>query len=283
LRFRFPSLFVKNNKTASFAVSHGAQPAPPAARSRNNQANTAASNTIRGKTSPYGFFVKLCYDEHKRKFPQEHVLVTEISKKCSEKWKTMNELEKKRFFDLAQRDAERYQAEVQAQGGPQTLRKKRRAKKDPQAPKRALSAFFFFSNERRADVQSKYPSWKVGQVAQELGRAWKSLTDEERSIYDKRATDDKERYNEEMKTYREAGPSTTPIRGPIPVNIQQPIKIDGSSGQEMNNHQQTVQVQYVDQDGNIIQVINQPAYVASGDNVYVNNGPALNEGNYENA
>lgn len=46
-----------------------------------------ASQPIRGKTSPYGFFVKMCYEEHKRKFPQENVLVTEISKKCSEKWK----------------------------------------------------------------------------------------------------------------------------------------------------------------------------------------------------
>jgi hypothetical protein len=24
---------------------------------------------VRGKTSPYGFFVKMCYEEHKKKFP----------------------------------------------------------------------------------------------------------------------------------------------------------------------------------------------------------------------
>jgi hypothetical protein len=32
---------------------------------------------------------------------------------------------------LAQKDAQRYEAEIQAQGGPQTMKKKRRAKKDP--------------------------------------------------------------------------------------------------------------------------------------------------------
>lgn len=42
---------------------------------------------VRGKTSPYGFFVKMCYEEHKKKYPNENVQVTEISKKCSEKWK----------------------------------------------------------------------------------------------------------------------------------------------------------------------------------------------------
>lgn len=73
----------------------------------------------------------MCYEEHRRKFPQEHVLVTEISKKCSEKWKSMTELEKRRFVELAQKDAERYQAEVDAQGGAQSIRKKKRAKKDP--------------------------------------------------------------------------------------------------------------------------------------------------------
>ena len=42
---------------------------------------------VRGKTSPYGFFVKMCYEEHKKKYPGENVQVTEISKKCAEKWK----------------------------------------------------------------------------------------------------------------------------------------------------------------------------------------------------
>ena len=42
---------------------------------------------IRGKTSPYGFFVKMCYEEHKKKYPDESVQVTEISKKCADKWK----------------------------------------------------------------------------------------------------------------------------------------------------------------------------------------------------
>lgn len=170
-------------------------------------------------------------------------------------------------------DAERYQNEVQAQGGEQQLRKKKRAKKDPQAPKRALSAFFFFSNERRGEVQTKFPSWKVGQIAQELGRTWKSLTDEERAIYEKKATDDKERYNEEMKSYRETGPST--LSGPAPSNVQQvgtPVKMEAQ--QDMNNQPQQVQVQYVDQHGNIVHVVNQPAaFVANTDNnsVYMNN------------
>lgn len=166
---------------------------------------------VRGKTSPYGFFVKMCYEEHKKKYPNENVQVTEISKKCSEKWKTMTDDEKRRFFELAQKDAERYAAEIAAYGGEDAMRKRKRAKKDPNAPKRALSAFFFFSQMKRPEVQSAHTEWKVGQVAQELGRMWKALTEEEKKVYEKMAYDDKHRYEAEMKDYkagRKPGSST---------------------------------------------------------------------------
>ncbi|CAB3403266.1 unnamed protein product [Caenorhabditis bovis] len=157
---------------------------------------------VRGKTSPYGFFVKMCYEEHKKKYPNENVQVTEISKKCSEKWKTMVDDEKRRFYELAQKDAERYQAEVAAYGGEDAMRKRKRAKKDPHAPKRALSAFFFYSQDKRPDIQAQHPEWKVGQVAQELGRLWKTVPQETKDMYERKAQLDKDRYAEEMRHYK---------------------------------------------------------------------------------
>jgi hypothetical protein len=99
-----------------------------------------------------------------------------------------------------------------------------------------------------------------------------------------------------MKSYREAGPSTAqPSAG---SNIQQgAMKIDGAPAQDINQPQ-TVQVQYVDQDGNVLHgwlvskifnhhflVVNQQAFVTTSDNnaVYLNNQPTINEANYENA
>ena len=65
----------------------------------------------------------------------------------------MTDDEKRRFFELAQKDAERYAAEIAAYGGEDAMRKRKRAKKDPNAPKRALSAFFFFSQVRLSFVR----------------------------------------------------------------------------------------------------------------------------------
>jgi len=159
----------------------------------------------RGKTSPYGFFVKMCYEEHKKKYPNENVQVTEISKKCSEKWKTMTPAEKQRFVELAQKDAERYQAEVAAFGGEDAMRKRKRGKKDVNAPRRPLSAFFFFSQTKRPEVQQGHPEWRVGQVAQELGRMWKDLNETEKKRYEEMATRDKARYEVEMRDYKAGG------------------------------------------------------------------------------
>lgn len=41
---------------------------------------------VRGKTTPYGFFVKMCYEEHKKKYPDESVQVKEIYSRCADKW-----------------------------------------------------------------------------------------------------------------------------------------------------------------------------------------------------
>ncbi|KAM3723523.1 High mobility group protein [Dirofilaria immitis] len=211
----------------------------------------SAKPPVRGKTSPYGFFVKMCYEEHKKKYPNENVQVTEISKKCSEKWKTMSDDEKRRFFELAQKDAERYQAEVAAYGGEDALRKRKRVKKDPNAPKRALSAFFFFSHDKRPEVQQQHPEWKVGQVAQELGRFWKALGEEERAVYERKALEDKERYAEEMRNYK-----GTPVQTITSMKMPMMATVEGvpttgmmQMGVPPSHAQQIVQAQEVNDEG----------------------------------
>ena len=52
-------------------------------------------------------------------------------------------------------------------------------KKDPDAPKRPLSAFFHFCAEFRASVKEKNPSFAVGDVAKELGHRWEKVRDDQ--------------------------------------------------------------------------------------------------------
>jgi len=92
------------------------------------------------------------------------------------------------------------QSELEAKGGGRRRRKKKRIK-DPNAPKRCMSAFFWFSQDARASVKQAFPSYAVGDIAKELAKRWGDLTPERKLKYDKLAADDRERYLTDKQTY----------------------------------------------------------------------------------
>ncbi|GJN68538.1 HMG box-containing protein [Purpureocillium lilacinum] len=78
---------------------------------------------------------------------------------------------------------------------------KRRGKKDPNAPKRGLSAYMFFANEQRENVREENPGITFGQVGKLLGERWKALNDKQRAPYEAKAAADKKRYEDEKQAY----------------------------------------------------------------------------------
>ncbi|XP_023222551.1 high mobility group protein B2-like [Centruroides sculpturatus] len=160
-------------------------------------------NKPRGRMSAYAFFVQTCREEHKKKHPNENVVFAEFSKKCAERWKTMSEKEKQRFHQMAEKDKKRYESEManyKPVKGEKT--KKRKRTKDPNAPKRALSAFFWFCNDERPKAKESLPDAPVGEIAKELGRRWNEVTDETKAKYEALAAKDKARYEKEVKAYK---------------------------------------------------------------------------------
>lgn len=76
-----------------------------------------------------------------------------------------------------------------------------RQKKDPNAPKRALSAYMFFANAERDDVRANNPGISFGQIGKLLGEKWKSMDAEERAPHEAKAEADKKRYELEKAEY----------------------------------------------------------------------------------
>lgn len=161
----------------------------------------------KGRMSAYTFFVQTCREEHRKKHPTENVNFTEFSKKCSERWKQMNDKEKKRFAEMADKDKQRYDREMQSytppagEGGPAS-RSAKRKKKDPNAPKRPLSAFFLFCADERASVKGLHPNYSVGDVAKELGERWNKVSPETKQKYEQKASLDKLRYEKDLALYK---------------------------------------------------------------------------------
>ncbi|KAL8698565.1 MAG: hypothetical protein Q9201_006497 [Fulgogasparrea decipioides] len=78
-------------------------------------------------------------------------------------------------------------------------------KKDPNAPKRGLSAYMFFANENRDSVREENPGITFGQVGKVLGEKWKALNSKQREPYEAKAKADKDRYESEKASYNNAG------------------------------------------------------------------------------
>ena len=76
-----------------------------------------------------------------------------------------------------------------------------RKKKDPNAPKKARSAYILFCSENRAKLQKKSPELNTTQLVSKLGEMWKSASDKEKAKFAELSKKDKERYEKEMENY----------------------------------------------------------------------------------
>lgn len=68
----------------------------------------------------------------------------------------------------------------------------KKRKRDPDAPKKALSAFFLFCQDERPKVRSEHPEWKVSEIAKELGKRWEHCKNKPK--YESQAQVEKQRY-----------------------------------------------------------------------------------------
>ena len=79
--------------------------------------------------------------------------------------------------------------------------KKKKGKKDKDAPKRPISAYFFYNQERREKLKKEKPNLDNKELIRAMSEEWNKLSDEEKKPYVKKAAEDKKRYVEEMKAY----------------------------------------------------------------------------------
>jgi len=120
----------------------------------------------------------------------------------------MTEKEKRRFNQMADADKKRYDVEMQVYGNNppsgQLLKsaKRTKKKKDPNAPKRSMSAFFWYSQDERPKVRAANPEFNVGDVAKELGRRWADAGPELKGKYEALAEKDRARYGNAKREYQ---------------------------------------------------------------------------------
>ena len=122
-------------------------------------------------------------------------------------WKSMAAEAKAKYDKLAAADKERYAKEMKNYTPPagsddkKNAKGKTKAKKDPNAPKKAMSAFMYFSNKMRPKIKAENPAFSFGDLGKRIGELYRALTPSEKEPYEKMAAGDKKRFEKAKAAY----------------------------------------------------------------------------------
>ncbi|XVF51352.1 hypothetical protein PTKIN_Ptkin04bG0178300 [Pterospermum kingtungense] len=178
---------------------------------------------------PYILWCKDQWNEVKKENPEADF--KEVSNILGAKWKTVTAEEKKPYEERYQAEKEAYlqvmakekreseamklledehkqktamellEQYLQFKQEAEKETKKTKKEKDPLKPKQPMSAFFLFSNERRAALLAENKN--VLEVAKIAGEEWKNMTEKQKRPYEEMAKKNKEKYMLEMEAYKQ--------------------------------------------------------------------------------
>ena len=169
-------------------------------------------NAPKGVISAFLYFSTYKRSEIKEAYPD--ATFGEVQKLIAAAWRELSEEDKEPFNQKAAQDKARYGAEMEEyrQTAPMiyydddsdgsTTKRKKKAKKDPNAPKRATTAYMLFVKDKRSVIVEKNPDASFGEIGKLMGIAFKALDEDEKKKYDDMVAEDRERYAREMKVYK---------------------------------------------------------------------------------
>ena len=78
---------------------------------------------------------------------------------------------------------------------------KKKEKKDFNAPKRPVTAFFFFQSERRLTLKKESPNMENKEMVCKMSEEWKKMNEKDKVKYMQKAEEDRKRYEKEKAAY----------------------------------------------------------------------------------
>jgi hypothetical protein len=151
-------------------------------------------------------------NEHTAKTKVEHPgeSYKQIQDRLKTIWKdesSSTEKLKKKFGKIYQADVKRYAKEMENYTAPPTewelVTKKRKKIKDPNRPKKNLTAYTFYMKEGIGKVKAANPELKQPSVFALVTKEWNKMTDSQKKKFKWKAKTDKERYAKEMEVYNQ--------------------------------------------------------------------------------
>ncbi|KDO25880.1 hypothetical protein SPRG_08822 [Saprolegnia parasitica CBS 223.65] len=172
---------------------------PPVVNKKKRRLQKKAPGAPKRGKSPYILFSMDKREEIKATMPPNSK-VTDVMRAIADAWSKMSEEEKAPWKLSAESDKQRYEEEMATYDGPLRVPNKR-AKKHPNAPKRASSAFLFYSQVMRPRIKAEHADMKNTEISKQLGEAWAKATKAQKAPFVEKEKEDRARYKREMEEW----------------------------------------------------------------------------------
>merc|ERR1719228_2150624 len=133
----------------------------------------------------------------------------DVTKKLGKMWKVPDS-EKAGFVAKADKAMAKYKKTSSWAKHQETVKEwklkqaKKKFKKDPNAPKRSMSAYMLFVNETRPQYVKENPDLAVTDVLSGLGKMWADVSSSDKAAYEKKAAKLKEKYQKDLEKYKKS-------------------------------------------------------------------------------
>jgi len=167
-------------------------------------------NAPKKARNAFSFFMSSAREDLKKENPD--ATFAELGKLTGQRWKEIDPETKLEYEQMAARDKERYDREMKDYTPPSddsdedldeapTKGKKKRKKKDPNAPKGPLSAYIMFSQSERESIVKENPEMKATEIMRESGKRWAALDEASKKKWNEQAAEAKAAHKIAMKEY----------------------------------------------------------------------------------
>ncbi|KAL3667183.1 hypothetical protein V7S43_008118 [Phytophthora oleae] len=163
------------------------------------------------KPAKTGF--QLFMSRNRESFTLLDMTISEFRTEMSQLWKRLSDADKNEWYELAKQDEQRFKREMNSYKPPaymdsevQRVHKridelKRLTRGDPTAPRLPQNAYNAYLATARQEMAVLHPDRKNPQIMREIGIAWKTLSDDERVVYQRKAEADVDRFRKEMEDH----------------------------------------------------------------------------------
>jgi len=161
-------------------------------------------------------YILFCVDQRdKLKSENGTLSATEITSRLGAQWKNLSEKEKAKYEVLSNKDKVRYENDMSSYNPPESTSgeqkgRRSRVKGERTGPKRPLSSYMYFCQDQRDAIKTANPTMNGKEITSELGRVWKSLSDEAKIPHESKAATDKLRFETEKSQLAGAKSETKP-------------------------------------------------------------------------